>query len=134
MDVLEPAEVAAYGDQVQVLLVLLRVRRDRPAVGSFDHERDCPVPAGRTLGLREVERVAVLRHHDTARHLDGVLPGADGVAVLGAVTVPRVSRGGRVEGSHARAERERDGEDHRERHDEGGDPDGGAVEQAHETS
>jgi len=132
VDVLEPAEVASYGDQVQVLLVLLRVRRHRPAVGAFDHERHRPVPAGRDLGLGEAKRVAVLRHHHAAGEVGGVLRAFHAVALLGAVAVGTRHRR-RLDRPYLGSDPEGEGEDCGERNGEGGDPHGRALEEPHDT-
>ena len=85
MDVLEPGEVAAHDDQVQVALVRLVVRRDRLAVGSDDRERQ-RLLAGRGPRGVQVEPVAVDLLCETGR------AGAVVVIVLGPVLGPVLTR------------------------------------------
>ncbi len=61
VDVLEAGEVAAYGDQVEQLLVLHVVRRDGAAARPGDREPHRHRSPGLDLGLRQVEGVAALR-------------------------------------------------------------------------
>ena len=103
VDVLEAGQVAANGDQVQLLAVVDVVRLDRPAVGALDHERDGYGGSGRGRGLLELERVAGLGHHQPAgdllvhgRRLRRVMAVVGGVHVFGHVLGDR--RGDRADG------------------------------------
>jgi hypothetical protein len=115
-------EVASYGDQVQALLVVDVVRRDRRAVRPLDGERDRDPPAGVGRGAQEPERVAALGDRQPAGSLGrlGIVAGA--VALVGRV-------GGRLrlaERSDGTADPGRGGEHRDQDQAEAEEPDGSA--------
>ena len=126
---LEAGEVAAYDDEVQVLVVLARVVEQRPPAGGQDLEVE-PGAAGGHLPIGQRQREAVGacgEASDTSGGRRGVV-----VAVPGRVTVDRALVGSDRLGvdrpdDPARAPR------HRERGDEDGDERGHAQGRAHGT-
>ncbi|MFD0591939.1 hypothetical protein ACFQZ4_04685 [Catellatospora coxensis] len=96
MDVLEPGQVPADHDQVQVLVVGGGVRGDRRPVGSEDPEPQRLRLRGRQLRRQRLQAVAVLGDLQPAGNLDRAGPrGGGGVlAAVGGALVPGGSGGG----------------------------------------
>ena len=127
--VLEAGEVAAYGDQVQLLLVLDVVRRHRLAVRPGDREPHRNVVSGSGRRLGQGQGVAVLGDHQPSWNVRAVRGLPRGVVlvdtVVGAVAVVgHRSRRLRL-GSERLSDAERQGERGGQRHDEPGDLAGG---------
>ncbi len=126
MHVLEPGEVAAHDDQVELLLVLHVVRRQRVAVGPGDPEAERDAAPGGQLDLLEVEAVAAVGDHQPARHVVGgrhLVVTAVGTMTGRALVGDRL----RVDRSDDRARTPRD----REGSDQGGDEGGDAHRRTH---